>query len=72
MDRLIKPNFVSKPYNQKEVVYIKDFWQFYLYWKNGLAPLDIYLASDDKKFTAVFDREASRPYYEKYRRFELK
>jgi hypothetical protein len=46
--------------------------QMYLYWKNGLAPLDIYIGQEDKKLTAVFSREESKPFYEKYRKFELR
>ena len=69
---MIKPSFTPRPYEQSEVVYIKDFMQMYLYWKNGLAPLDIYIGQEDKKLTAVFSREESKPFYEKYRKFELR
>ncbi len=71
MSCLIKPSFVSKPYDQDDVVYIRDFWQAYLYWKNGLQPLDIYISVENKKMTFVFPRNESKPLYEKYRKLEL-
>lgn len=69
---LIKPSFVSKPYDSSDVVYIRDFYQAYLYWKNGLQPLDIYVSTEQKKMTFVFPRKESKPFYEKYREMELK
>ena len=72
MSLFIKPSFVSKPYDQYNVVYIRDFYQAYLYWKNGLQPYDIYIGMEDKKMTFVFPREESKPLYEKYRKLELK
>lgn len=72
MENLIKPSFVPKAYSQNEVVYIKDFMQMFLYWKNGVQPLDIYVGQEDKKLTAVFSKKETRPLYEKYRKYELK
>ena len=69
---MIKPSFKPRPYEQGEVVYIKDFMQMVLYWRNGLAPLDLYIGQEDGKLTAVFSREESKPLYDKYRKYELR
>ena len=43
MDCLIKPSFVTRPYNPAHCVAIRDRWQQFLYIKHGARPLDIYV-----------------------------
>lgn len=70
MNELIEPSFQTRPYTTKEVVFIRDRYQAFLFIKNGARPIDIYTSTDDD-LVMVFLKEDTKELYRKYRRFEL-
>lgn len=69
---LVKPALITKPYDPRMCVFIRDRWQQYLYIKNGAYPLDLYVSLETEDLVMVFDKQSTKELYEKYRRFELK
>lgn len=71
MDCLIKPSFVTRPYNPAHCVAIRDRWQQFLYIKHGARPLDIYV-DQRENLVMLFDKDETQDLYDKYRKYELK
>lgn len=72
MYEYIKPAFQTRPYKTGEVVAVKDRYQSFLYVKNGLYPIDMYV-DNNENLVMIFQKNArSKELYDKYRRYELK
>lgn len=68
---MVRPNLNGLPYDPAKCVAIRDRYQQYLFIKHLAKPVDIYVSSDEN-LIMVFDKEATKDLYEKYRRYELK
>lgn len=71
----MKPTFKPTEYKIQDAIRIVNPLQIAAYWKNGLAPLDIYPSRDRESgkpvLVAVFDRAASKEYFDKWCKREL-
>lgn len=75
MEYKIKSDITGKKYDVKNSCKIINIRQQTLYLKHGVPLLDLYVGKNyetgDDIIVMVFDREKSKPFYEKWINYEL-
>lgn len=64
-----KPRFNTQSYNKQQAVAIKDRWQQFLYIKNKIYPVDMYVLDDN--LIMVFLKKDTKDLYCLYRQHKL-
>lgn len=71
----IKPIFEPKPYSAEKCVRLVNPAQIAAYWVNGCVPKDVYVTRDYSTnrptIVAIFDREETKDYFDKWCKHEL-